>query len=129
MNNKTIAIIIVISAVAGGAITRYYMPKTVTVEHETTKTVTVTHTEEKTLPDGTKVVDSTTTENQSKQDSKTTQSSPDNKKWLVMLGAGTGVNLQPFYQIQVNRRLLGPLFVGVNASTDSRIGISLGVEF
>lgn len=55
------------------------------------------------------------------------------KNWLISLGAVKPLNSitgsTSNYSAQLQRRLVGPLFVGLTVTTESTIGASLGLEF
>src|SRR5665213_1723485 len=132
MSLKYIAILCLISAVIGGVVTKMYSPpKTVEVTRDVTHTEiqVVTHTVK--LPSG--EIDTTTTTNQDiKQvdtDNKSTPSPVIPKNWLVSGTYGTDIHtLMPAYGVDVKRRILGPLFIGGNADSSGRIGLTLGME-
>lgn len=137
MTTKAILILVLITAVTSAALTHFYFPqvqiKTVEVErdvvHNDIQTVVVT----KKLPTG--EIDSTTTivdhSNKVETDSKTTQVASIPPNWLVVGTASvTGINFaNPAYGVQVNRRILGPIFVNATVNTKGELGLGLGMEF
>lgn len=133
MSLKYTSIACLISAIIATILTVIYSPtKTVEVTRDVTHTEvqTVTHTVK--LPSG--EVDTTTTTNQDiKQvntDNKSTPSPIIPKNWLLSGTYGTDIHtLMPAYGVDVKRRILGPLFIGGNADSSGRIGLTLGMEF
>jgi hypothetical protein len=126
--------------VLGYGLGRYLQPAKVvtktqivtqTVVHDHIHTVTITVTK----PDGTKTTTTTTDNNsvsdkdtQSNSSTVTTYSKPD---WKVSGLAGLQLtNLHsPVYGAEIDKRLLGPIFVGVWGLTNSTAGVSVGLEF
>lgn len=126
---RTILISLVVGLLVGAAAVRQFYPRTQTVEKEVVrtdiKTVTVVE-----RPDGTHetvtIIDHTT-----KTENKNTISAPIPPQWLVTGGAGLS-NSGTAYSIGVQKRLLGPAFVGLQAITSlgNTTGlITLGLEF
>jgi len=130
-------------ALVGYAVGRYVQPnkvvkevKEVEVEKVRTEYRTIVKTVSK--PDGTKEVTETTenisvNENLNLTESKTTI---DNLKpqWKVGALVGkTSIESSLTYGLQVERRILGPFFVGVlgttNEQKDSLVGLSVSMEF
>lgn len=135
MTLKQSLVACLIVAVAAAAVTRYYFPqiqtKTVEVIKEVVKTdvKTVIHTV--TSPDGT--TDTTTT-----IVDHTTRTETENKtsiqakeiNWQVSGSVQSNFRLDPpAYGVQVQRRVLGPFFVGALLNTKGDVGLSLGVSF
>lgn len=134
MTNKQVALACLLSAVVSAAVTQRFFPQTKTVEVEKdvthTDVQTVTHTV--TRPNG--EIDSTITivDHTQKVDtsSKTVVLAPVPPNWLVSATATTGLkSIEPVYGVNVNRRILGPLFIGGLADTKGNVGVSLGMEF
>lgn len=133
--NKNTLILVAITAVVSAAVTRHYFPKiqqqTVEIEKEVIKTDIRTVTRVIERPDGTKesvteIVDRTTKRETTSKTATTFQ----RKDWVVSLGGVAQVrHLDPVYVLQVNRRILGPFYVGGIITTDQQIGISVGLEF
>lgn len=125
--------------VIGYAVGYYTLPEKVITKTVTeTKTITVVQHDTKTItvikPDGTKVITvvdksvDTTKEDQKQSNTKIVENGK--PQWKV------GVDLTPrnpqlghFYGARVDRRILGPVFVGAFGNTDRTLGLSLGVEF
>ena len=137
MQAKYVAVLCLLSAVLAAGLTRQYASREVIqtkiVDHIVVKDKIVTVTKQITRPDGTSETDSTTTSDITKIDDRQTRildtkaSSAPN--WFISAGLATGVGLQPVYSVQASRRLLGPMFVGVSAASDAKVGISIGFEF
>lgn len=137
MNLKQVAVLLLVTATVSAALTRFYFPqvqvKTVKVEkdviHNNIQTVVVT----KKLPSG--EVDSTTTivdhTNKIETDNKTSEIAKIPPNWLIVGTASvTGINfVNPAYGVQVNRRILGPIFINASANTKGEVGLGLGMEF
>lgn len=125
------------SAIAGAAVDRYFnsreVVKTVTVDHDVIQYKIVTQTHEVIAPDGSKVIDSTVTDNTTEQKS-IIQTIVDKKaaeqpQWLVAAGAGLNANRVRIYSLSVDRKILGPVSIGAYGATDSELGLRLGVSF
>lgn len=135
MSLKYTALACLISAIISGAVVNYYFPKITTKTVETTKEVvrtdiqTVVHTV--TLPNG--AVDSTTTivdHTQKVDTSKNIAVVNATKDWLVSGSYSTSIHtLEPIYGLQVNRRILGPAYVGALLNNKGEVGLSIGLEF
>lgn len=104
--------------------------KEVEVEKERIVKDVVTVTKYITRPDGT-TESTTTTTDKSKESKQATNTkltlAPD---WHVSVAANTNnIALNDLrYTLQVERRIIGSLFVGANLSTDKTVGLSLGFE-
>lgn len=134
MSTRNTAILILIVTVTVFALTRYCFPrieeKIVTVEKEVIKEVAVTTTHEVKQPDGTVTTDTTTTDTKQSTDTKsTTVAKYATADWFVAAGMGYSLDLTVHYNVQVNRRILGPVFVGVQGSTDKTVGVQVGIQF
>ncbi len=135
MTNKNIAILCISTAIASSVVTRYYFPKVNTKTVETTKEViktdikTVTRTI--TAPDGTTDTTTVTEDHSIKRDS-SNKTALTNKQpnWMVSGAVLTDFTRQPpYYGIQVQRRILGPFYIGALLTTKQDVGLSLGFEF
>jgi hypothetical protein len=51
------------------------------------------------------------------------------KEWHLSGNLGLTSNLAPVYGAQVEKRLWGPVFVGMKADTNPSVGVVLGMEF
>jgi hypothetical protein len=137
---KYLVILILVSAVVGGAITAKFVSgrevvKTETIDHVVTQDHIVTVVKEVDRPDGTKEITTTKDDNSVKKDTSISQS--EDKKAVVqpnwMVSGGVGLNfdgtMDRVYQLNVQRRILGPVFVGAYGTTKSEVGLSIGFEF
>ena len=138
---KYVVIVCLVTAAVSASITRYYFPqvtvqtKTVEADHSVTHNDVKTVTHEVKKPDGEVDTDITTIDSTVHTDTDTktaqvVQLAPE-KNWYVGATASiTGVNFaNPAYGVQVNRRILGPIFLGGTVNTKGEFGISLGMEF
>lgn len=93
---------------------------------ETEKNVTKTH--EVVAPDGSRVIDTVTHETKNTVVVAPAAIRPD---WFVNLGVAYNFDRQgqPIYNLGVNKRLIGPIFVGGSVSSDRSLGVGIGIEF
>lgn len=133
MSKRSVLIVIVISMVVGGIIAKKYMPtiKEVQTEKVVTQTKVITVVKETKHPDGTTETETTTTDNSTK-----TEDRNDTKiiqqlmpQWHA--GAGYGINEArlPTYSAHIERRLLGPVWLGLRASTAKEYSVTASLEF
>lgn len=129
---KTIIVVALVAMLLGAAITRQFYTREVikTVEHETIKDHIITQIREVDNKDGTKQIDTTVTDNRIAVDSKV---STDIKNvtlpnWFISGGLQIDRQLNT-YNLHINRRILGPIFVGGFADTKGTVGVSVGFEF
>lgn len=124
-------------AVAGALLERQFnkneVIKTVTVDHEVIKYQVVTVTHEADKPDGTKIIDTTMTDN-SEKTTDVVQKIVDAKAsqqfgYLAAVGMAVDANGVKTYSLSVDKRLLGPVTLGVFGSTCSELGLRIGVMF
>lgn len=125
-----------VSLAAGALIQRQWDSKEIERAISEQKTITknriITVTKEITRPDGTKETDTTTTDNSIKKEiEKTIQEVSKSRGaiWMVSAGAAIGTDLMPSYKAQIDRQILGPIWVGIYATTHKEAGLSLGVQF
>lgn len=86
----------------------------------------VTKTHEVVRPDGSRVID---TVSRTEQKQTVPILAPD---WFITVGAGYDFKThdgRPLYLLGVNRRILGPLFVGGTITSDRTLGVQIGFEF
>lgn len=89
-----------------------------------------------TRPDGTKETD-TVIEDRTRERTRTdantrTETVVTNEKpqWKVDLMARAKItNIVPVYGASIQRRIIGPVFMGVNGWSDANVGLSVGLEF
>ena len=98
-------------------------------EVEVIKNHVVTVIKEVIRPDGSKEVDTIIKDDSVKKDTKTVTAPIKAPNWVISGGAGAGLNLQPFYVLQVQKRLLGPVILGIQGATNGTVTILAGVEF
>lgn len=101
-------------------------------EREVVKKDVQTVIKEVVKPDGTKET-TTTIVDHSKESSKKTLEQVIAKKndWFVAAGVEARLNNlnEPSYKIEVNRRILGDIFVGATANTQGTLGLQVGFTF
>lgn len=135
MNIRNTLILLVLVAAASAGLTRYYFPqvefKNVEVTKEVIKNDIRTIVKEVIRPDGTKEIITETTDKSVKRESSTSETMIASKKqWMFDLGARRALSApEIMYDLQVQRRILGPFFLGAKASTDHTVGVSIGMEF
>lgn len=132
MTNKTVAIMCLASAVVSAACTQYFFPqiKTVEVQKEVIRNdiQTVTHTVKE--PDGTTDITTTTTDHSQVTLTDTKKEFNIVPNWHVSAFADANIKLEsPEYGLNVQRRILGPIFIGASLSNKGNVGASLGMEF
>lgn len=141
---KYLAAIVIVAMACGAALTRQFAPREVTktqlVDHDVIKDHVVTVTKEIVRPDGSKEIDTTVVDDK-KQDDVKKETITDVKpipqlkpQWFATVGAGLDASSlrdlsNPVYNLGVNRRILGPIYLGAWANTKSQVGIQLGLEF
>lgn len=135
MRGTSLAIYTVILILVTAAGTKYFWPnvelKIETEEKEVVRTDVRTIIREVERKDGTKerettIIDRTKRANESS--SSLTKLQP--KNWSAHLGAHSAFDGQPpQYSLLINRRILGPFFVGLSGNTDRSAGLHFGAEF
>lgn len=138
VNIKTTLILVLATAVISTGITRYLFPRietqTVDVIHEVIKKDIRTITKIIERPDGTKetIIDETD-KSTDKKTEKHTATTYQNKDWQIAGTAETDYTqlkeAKLDYGIHVQRRILGPFYLGAMVNTGKRVGVSLGMEF
>lgn len=127
---KTLAIGAAGMVVLGGLLVHKYLPRTVTVEKEVVKDKIVEHIVERVKPDGTK--ETVTDRTETRKEERKQQAVPQTLEARWRIGAALGVDqsLERQYTISVERRVLGPIWVGAYGKAPrSEVGVSLAVEF
>lgn len=135
MNTRTTIILLIVVAVTSAGITRYFFPQVEFKNTETVKEVvrndikTIVRTIER--PDGTKESTTETSDRSVRRETSTSETILAAKKqWMFDVGARSKVTeLNLVYDLQVQRRIIGPFFLGAKASTDQSVGVSIGMEF
>lgn len=123
---KTLIVVALLSAAAGGGLMYRFNPpqtKTETVIRDRI----VTHTVVK-RADGTVESDTTKTEDKQERQNQVVVA-PAKPDWHISAGSELDRTLVPSYRAQVDRRILGPIFIGGSISTRGAIGVNLGFEF
>lgn len=136
MSLKTLLLACLASAAVAAAATRYYYPRVDIQTIETTKDViktdirTVTRLIER--ADGTKETVTETVDN-TKRTIKDTKSHTENRQndWYVVASVNTRLYADdvPSYAIGIHRRIIGPIFAGVQADAKGAFGVAVGLEF
>lgn len=130
-----LAIVCVAAFIAGAAAAKYWWPTVQTrTEVQTQEVVrndirTVTRTIVK--QDGSQeTVQETIDKSQRSDTSKSVAVVTARKDWFVALSIGSQI-LDPKlqYGLHVNRRILGPAYVGAYGRTDGELGLQIGLEF
>lgn len=139
MNTKYVIILMIVVAAASAGLTRYYFPQVEFKNTETVKEVVRndvrTIVKEVTRPDGSKEVVTEIVDKSTKKETSTSETLIVKKpQWMFDIGARANLdnvsNRDTFvYDLQVQRRILGPFFLGGKVATDKSVGISIGMEF
>lgn len=132
---KTTLITAAIALLIGLGLGSQLFPRAAVETKEVEKVVTVkdvvTVTKVVSKNDGTTETTTTTTD-KSKESKRASNTVKVNKKeWHGSLLASTNsINMDNIvYTVNVERRIIGELFVGASVSTDKRVGVSLGMGF
>lgn len=135
MSTRNTIILVILVAVASAGLTRYYFPQVEFKNTETVKEVVRndirTIVKEVVRPDGTKeIITETTDKTVKKEESKNETIIAAKPQWMFDIGARTNLSDRDiYYDLQVQRRVLGPFFLGAKLSTDKSIGVSIGMEY
>lgn len=142
MSKKMIVLGVLIVAVVGYAFGRYLQPpdikiKTVIQEKEVIveRKNIVTVVKEVVRPDGTKETETRTedkSETTGKKDSSTNnnyESISSKPQWRVQGMIGLNAQAKNDYGLAVERRIIGPIFVGAYGNTQKSMGLSVSIEF
>lgn len=135
MTTKTTIILLITVAAVSAGVTRYFFPQVQFRDVEVTKEVVKT--DVKTVvrvierPDGTKETVRETTDKSVKHETTAKEVTVSKKNdWMFDIGARkTLTDKDIYYDLQVQRRILGPFFLGAKVSTDKSVGLSVGMEF
>jgi hypothetical protein len=133
MKNTIIALIV--GLLLGGGLGTFLFPQTkekiVEVEKEVVVKDVVTVTRIVTRPDGTKEELVTVTDKTKENKTATSTKTVSKSNWHVSASAKTKLDkLQiDIYTVQIEKRIIGDIFLGVNASTDKTVGLTIGLEF
>lgn len=124
-------LLVLLVAAASCAATKWYWPsyKVETREHETVVTKVVTQIRHVKAPDGSETTDTIIVDTGREDRNRTVNTKPASK-WHAQASIHTAFDgLKPEYSLGVERRILGPFFVGLQARTDGSVGLGLGMEF
>ncbi len=130
---KNYIIVATIAFITGAVGVKFLFPtikeKTVEVEKEVVRKDIVTEIREVIKKDGTKEIVTVIVDKskEQKESSKTQIISKD--EWHISVAALTPNTKDIFYQVQVERRIIGDIHLGVLANTNNQYGISLGMSF
>ncbi len=121
----------IVSFCVGGVLAQRYLAHEVVTEKEriVTKDHVVTVIKEVVRPDGSKETDTTIVDDSTKKEDSSKVTIKAVPQWRLDVEIRTSLDLVPIYQVQVSRRLFGPVMVGVSISTDKTLGLSAGMEF
>ena len=136
MSHKVYTAAIVVALALGIYIgkSQFSKTETVEVEREVIKRDVVTVVREVTMPDGTRSVETVTTDRSKERKDVTNvttkaTASPD---WHVSVSASAARVSEissPVYGVQLERRILGPFSLGARVQTDKQIGVVVSYEF
>lgn len=130
---KQLAIYTVIVAAVGAGLTRVYLPvtKTVIEEKEVLRTDVRVITRTVKRPDGTvERVRESTDRSTSVSTANTTVTVTKQTQWLLSGGASTSFSkFEVEYNGSVSKRVIGPIFAGLQGSTNGTIGVLVTMEF
>ena len=137
MGNLKLLGIAVLIAAAGYSVGRYIQPPKVEekeVIKEVVKEVKDEHTVTRVVerPDGTKetIIDNTSkTRTDTALDKTTDKTSTLRPDWKIAAGVGLDKDKAQYYILEVNRRILGGISVGVIGTTQKSVGVTVGLEF
>lgn len=129
---KRSLISLVVGLLIGAATVYFLFPRVETKIHiqKETETQTRTVTRRVVLPDGTRTTERVTDTIQRENERTETESKVAQAQWRVNVHAKASLqNLVPQYGASVERRILGPVWVGVGAYQDGTANVSVGWEF
>lgn len=124
-------LIALLAGIAIGAAATYHFTPIKVEERVVTREVKVkdTVTRRVVLPDGTRITERETRE-AIRADSDTSRITDNQRQWHASIGVNaTTQGLGDTYNIQLQRRILGPVFLGVGLTTKRDATVSLGFEF
>lgn len=134
---RTVVLIVGVSLAAGALVQKQWDNKEIDKAKSEQKVLTETHiitvVKEIKKPDGTTETDTTTTDNSIKREIEkniSEHSAPvKGPTWLISAGTSLDIDRVQAYQVQVQRQILGPVFLGIYGSTRKEAGVSVGVLF
>jgi len=129
MKNTLIALTVglLLGAGAGTFLFPQIKEKQVEVEKIVKDVITVTRVITK--PDGTK--EEVTTITDKTKENKTNTVTKKASNWHASVGAKSKIDRLEIdtYTVQVEKRIIGDLFLGITGSTDKTVGLTVGLEF
>jgi hypothetical protein len=135
INWKTLIVYTIVIVVLSVVVTKRFWPTIDTQvkveEKEIIKHDVRTIIKEQTNPDGSSTKETIIVDNSKEVSAKKFEQTTTKKNdWFVAAGAeATSRSLNPIYRIEVNRRVLGDVYVGVSGRTDGLIGLQIGFSF
>lgn len=127
--NKVLLLIIIVSIGAGIALEKQLIAVNKETDTSTVNNDVVTVIKEKKNKDGTSETDTTITDHSKTEDKKIQVIASEPPNWFVQGGVGLDTGLTQIYTLSINRRILGPIFVGVWGSTQKSAGVSVALQF
>jgi hypothetical protein len=132
MQLKLTVVAILAALVLGLWLGKSQFPRTETkvVEKEVVKRDVVTVTKEVVRPDGTKETVTTSTDKSQSVADKSSSIKTEASQWHVSAAIKReSLVSQDIYALTIERRVLGPVHVGVTVDTKQTIGLVVGMEF
>jgi len=133
LSPKGIVAMVITSALTGGIIAIKYQKSVkpdITDQKVITKDQIVTVVHEVTKPDGSKITDTKKTEEFHQDENILIPIIPPQPLWRISGGVGYAFSVQSYaYSIQLDRRLIGPIWVGIRGNNLKEVDVMLGVEF
>jgi hypothetical protein len=135
INWKTLIVYTIVIVILSVIVTKRFWPTIDTQvkveEKEVIKRDVRTIIKEQTKPDGSSTKETIIVDNSKEVSTKKSEQTITKKKdWFVAAGVeATSRSLNPIYRIEVNRRVLGDVYVGVSGRTDGLIGLQIGFSF
>lgn len=137
VSGKLIVVLVAAGSIGGALLQKQWDGKDVQKIQDlltaSEKNHTITVIKKVTKPDGTVEEDTTRTEDQVKKETEkkmaevsTPAYSP---TWLISAGAAVGLDMVPYYSLNVNRQILGPVWLGAYVTTHKEFGASVGILF
>jgi len=126
---KNILIAIVVAAGLGYGLGRYLTPpKIQTKEVQTIKRDVVVVEKKIIQKDGTTIVETITTDKSKTETSKSTKTDS-RSNYLITAGANLrGDRTEPIYDLSIQKRFIGPVFIGGRMNTLSELSVNLTIE-
>jgi hypothetical protein len=129
INSKVLTLIVVASIAAGVLLEKQLIAVKKETDTSTTNNDITTVIKEKQNKDGSVEKDTTIVDKSKKEEKLTTEERVLPPNWFVSVGAGLDSSVNTVYLASVNRRILGPIFLGAWGSTQKAAGVSIAIEF